>query len=218
MQFVWSLSLYPARSFGARPAPPGKGKEIRSRDASASEVCLRPRRHDSFRFASGTHDPEKWCPVFGPDHAHEKREAKRRKAQVHRLRATQRSVATCLCTGAEAHPAGCARLPALHRGACRSERTPDSAQAVLHATKRLPALPAASIALKQGTLRAGRDAGGIDARTARERGYKPRPQEPHSLHPTAVTGRRPLSERDSQGLVAHIMTIVNDFATARRMS
>ena len=52
-----------------------------------------------------------------------KREAKRRKAQVHRVRATQRSVATCLCPGAEAHPAGCARLPALHRGSCRSDRT-----------------------------------------------------------------------------------------------
>ena len=35
------------------------------------------------------------------------------------------------------------------------------------------------------------NAGGDDARTARERGYKPRPQEPHSLHQLAVTGRRP---------------------------
>ena len=99
-----------------------------------------------------------------------KREAKRRKAhpstwprhtlrhcRLKVLRARQRALT---------RPA---RLPALHRGACRSERTPDSAQAVLHATKRLPALPAASIALKQGTLRAGRNAGGIDARTARGR-------------------------------------------------
>ena len=31
----------------------------------------------------------------------------------------------------------------------------------------------------------------IDARTARGRGYKPRPQEPHPPHRSAVTGRRP---------------------------
>ncbi len=84
-----------------------------------------------------------------------------------------------------------ARLPALHRGACRSDRTLDSAQAVLHANERTQALPAPSVALKRSTPRAGRSPGGNDAQTARERGYKPRPQEPHSLHPTAVTGRRP---------------------------
>ena len=67
----------------------------------------------------------------------------------------------------------------------------DSVQAVLHAIERTQALPAPSIALKRSTPRAGRNTGGNDARTARERGYKPRPQEPHSLHPTAVTGRRP---------------------------
>jgi hypothetical protein len=67
----------------------------------------------------------------------------------------------------------------------------DSAQAVLHAIGRVRALPAPSIALKRSTPRAGRNAGGNDARTAREQGYKPCPQEPHSPHPTAVTGRRP---------------------------
>jgi hypothetical protein len=45
----------------------------------------------------------------------------------------------------------------------------------------MQALPAPSIALKRGTSRPGRNAGGDDARTARERGHKPRPQEPHSL-------------------------------------
>jgi len=49
----------------------------------------------------------------------------------------------------------------------------DSAQAALHAIKRMPALPASSIALKQRTLRPGHNAGGDDARTARERGAKP---------------------------------------------
>jgi hypothetical protein len=71
-----------------------------------------------------------------------------------------------------------------------SERS-SSVQAALHAIKRMQALPAPSIALKPNTWRPGRNARGVDARTARERGHKPRPQEPHSLHPTAVTGRRP---------------------------
>ena len=57
----------------------------------------------------------------------------------------------------------------------------DSAQAALHASGRTQALPAPPIALKRSTPRAGRHAGGDDARTARERGYKPRPQVPHSL-------------------------------------
>ena len=57
----------------------------------------------------------------------------------------------------------------------------DSAQAALLAIERMRALPTPSIALKQSTLRAGLHAGGDDARTAREQGYKPRPQEPLSL-------------------------------------
>jgi len=57
----------------------------------------------------------------------------------------------------------------------------DSAQAVLHAVERTPVLPAPSIAFKRSTPLAGRNAGRNDAQAARERGYKPRPQEPHSL-------------------------------------
>jgi len=59
------------------------------------------------------------------------------------------------------------------------------------------ALPTPSIALKQSTLRAGRSAGGDDARTARERDYKPRPQEPHSLRAQVCLEITPLDERDS---------------------
>ena len=79
-----------------------------------------------------------------------------------------------------------------------SERQ-DSAQAALHAKHDAKALPPLKIALKQGTraqvvMPAGHSSLSellCDARTARERGYKPRPQEPHSLHQLAVTGRRP---------------------------
>ncbi len=51
--------------------------------------------------------------------------------------------------------------------------------------------PAPSNALKRSTSRTGHDAGRVDAWTARERGYEPRPQEPHSLHQSAVTGDAP---------------------------
>jgi hypothetical protein len=43
------------------------------------------------------------------------------------------------------------------------------------------------------------------------RGYKPRPQEPHSLHQSAVTGRRPsISERCR---VTDVETKVNGLVT-----
>ncbi len=73
-----------------------------------------------------------------------------------------------------------ARLPALRGGSCRSDRTlrlspgRASRDEVRRRYLRL------CIALKRGTPRAGRSTGGNDARTARGRGYKPRPQEPHS--------------------------------------
>jgi len=53
------------------------------------------------------------------------------------------------------------------------------------------------IALKRSTSRAGRSAGGDDAWTARERGYKPRPQEPHSLRNQVCLEITPLDERDT---------------------
>jgi hypothetical protein len=79
----------------------------------------------------------------------------------------------------------------------RATERSNSAQAALHARERTQALPAPSIALKRSTPRPGRSAGGDDARAARERGYKPRPQEPHSLHRSAVAGDVPSIERDS---------------------
>jgi hypothetical protein len=134
------------------------------------------------------------------DHAPRKKEAKRRKAQAvhcpHRSSdwegARQRSQRGPLAFRRSA----AALAPA-------SERQ-DSAQAALHAKHDAKALPPLRIVLKRGTSHPGRDAGGHSslhwrklrklvcaARTARERGYKPRPHEPHSLRQLAVTGRRP---------------------------
>jgi hypothetical protein len=56
--------------------------------------------------------------------------------------------------------------------AAASERR-HSAQAALRVIGRMQALPAPPNALKQGTLRTGRNAGGVVARTARERFAKP---------------------------------------------
>ena len=71
-----------------------------------------------------------------------------------------------------------------------SER-PDSAQAVLHATKDAKALPSPSSRLSGAPRAPVVLPAGTMPETAREQGYKPRPQEPHPPHPTAVTGRRP---------------------------
>ncbi|HJU10587.1 MAG TPA: hypothetical protein VJ728_06910, partial [Candidatus Binataceae bacterium] len=43
---------------------------------------------------------------------------------------------------------------------------------------------------------AGRNAGGDDARTARVRGYEPRPREPPSLHFQDRIRKAPFGERD----------------------
>ena len=91
----------------------------------------------------------------------------------------------------------------------------DSAQAALHAIERMRVLPTPSIALKQSTLRAGLHAGGDDARTARERGYKPRPQEPHSLRGQVCLEITSLDERDSR-LVPETGTNVRGTSPYRR--
>jgi hypothetical protein len=83
-----------------------------------------------------------------------------------------------------------ARLPALHRGSCLATECFDSAQAALHAIERERALPAPSIALKPSTWLAGLNAGGDDARTARERSVSLRPREPHSLPSVSTLGRK----------------------------
>ena len=85
---------------------------------------------------------------------------------------------------------GRARLPALHRGSCLATECFDSAQAALHAIERERALPAPSIALKPSTWLAGLNAGGDDARTARERSVSLRPREPLSLPFESTLGRK----------------------------
>jgi len=97
----------------------------------------------------------------------------------------------------EPSASGRARLPALHRGSPRGAfLRRDSVQAALRADERMRALPAPSFALKQSTLHPGRHAGGDDARNARERGDRPRPQEPPSLRDQVCLEITSLTERD----------------------
>ena len=86
---------------------------------------------------------------------------------------------------------GRARLSALHCGACRSDRTLRLSPGRASRAREDAGITAPSTALKRSTSHAGHNAGRVDARTARERGYKPRPQEPHSPHQSAVTGDAP---------------------------
>jgi hypothetical protein len=67
----------------------------------------------------------------------------------------------------------------------------DSTQAVLHAVGRVWALPAPPTTLKRSTPHAGLNAGGTDARIARERICDIRPQEPHSPRMTDRIRMRP---------------------------
>jgi hypothetical protein len=112
--------------------------------------------------ARKTHDPEKWCPVFGPRSCATKKEGGGApKGACHPLSVpirhgsaprTIRSHGPSV-SGALAFRRSTAAL------AGTSERS-SSAQAALHAKCSTRALPAPSSALKQGTLRAGRNAGG----------------------------------------------------------
>jgi hypothetical protein len=83
------------------------------------------------------------------------------------LRAQTRATDDCPC----GHRPPWARSPfsAPPRLLSRLPNAKDSAQAALHADRRAQALPAPLTALKPSTWRAGRRAGGDDARTARER-------------------------------------------------
>ena len=146
----------------------------------------------------------------------QKREAERRKAHHPLAALAQTSVRSLRHSSAcaAAARAGAARLPALRSGACQSERTlqlsPGRASRDRQATQALPAL---STAFKRSTPRAGRSAGGNEARTARERGYKPRPQEPHSLRGQVCLEITSLTSEIRQRIVSEIGTNVNVEAT-----
>jgi hypothetical protein len=82
--------------------------------------------------------------------------------------ATQRMSPSHCASGEAARPAGRARLSALHRGS-RLGHVPrfDPGRASRDAVRRR--YPHLGTALKRSTSRAGRNAGGVDTRTARER-------------------------------------------------
>ena len=98
-----------------------------------------------------------------------KGEAERRKgATVSWGHATHRMLPSKCASGAAARSSERARLSALHRGACLGHLPKlDPGRASRDAVRRR--WPRLGVALKRSTSRAGRNAGGVDARTARER-------------------------------------------------
>jgi hypothetical protein len=129
-----------------------------------------------------------FCQAIAKKSSLKRREAERRQARLP-LAASADAAARPALTRARS-PLGAPPRLWSQRERC------DPIQAALHASERMRALPAPSFALKRGTSRTGHNAGGDDARTARERGYKPRPQEPHSLHVQVCLENTPFDERD----------------------
>jgi len=174
---------YILRGPRAARAPQDDGTGHRSRDAVASEFCLPPRRKTKIMRKNEGVERRKThpamavpCegaaarrPLFPPRFAGEGREGARSPSGAPRRRLSQRANART-----QSRP--------------RFTRNKRDTQA----------LPAPSFALKRSTPRPGHTAGGDDARTARERGYKSRPQEPHSLHVPGVSRGHAPHERDSQ--------------------
>jgi hypothetical protein len=103
-------------------------------------------------------------------------------ARLSANRPARRGCAPRMLRCRESSAAGRAHLPALHRGFRRRANAFESVKAALHAIRRAQALPASLTALKPSTWHAGHNAGGDDARTARERSVWLRPREPPSLH------------------------------------
>ena len=163
------------------------GSEIRDRHSRLKIV-------PGFHGALSSGQPLRTGPV-GSSGLQTKREAERRKAHPS-MSAHRRQVDAVCATCPRAEAARCRGPLAFRRSTAalaRATERSSSAQAALRAKERTPALPAPSIALKRSTPRPGRSAGGDDARAARERSYKLRPQEPHSLHRSAVAGDVPRS-------------------------
>ncbi len=133
------------------------------------------------------------------------REAKRRKAHASHCRALRHGSAPLQTRAHSRHPSAFRGALAFRRSAAAlapaSERQ-DSAQAALHASGRMQALPAPSIALKRGTSHPGRNAGGDDTRTARERVTSPARRNRTRSAIRCVSRSRPFSERDGARLLS----------------
>ena len=90
-----------------------QAKEPKERAVRPLSSVLARTRFFEARFRH-KHDPEKWSPVFGSDHAHEKG----------RRNAGRRAIQPPHPAGCGARAGGTRRLSAFHHGTCGSERTP----------------------------------------------------------------------------------------------
>jgi hypothetical protein len=166
--------------------------KIPSRDADASELC-RQRRARKRTTKEG--------------------EAERRKAQaVHGPRNIDKRCHLPM-PGAERAKRGALAFRRSHRGTCCSERTPQlSPGHASRETRGCGSYPQPSLALKQGTLRPGRNAGGDDARTARERVTNPRAGTALAPPPGVPSRWRPLVS-EIRRCITETGTYVNEKGT-----
>ena len=107
---------------GVSPLPARRGelkphraaKQNRSRDTSCpSSAYDHAPKIDS---PPATHDPEKWCPVFGQDHAQKGRRSAERRMPTMSAQHRQTLPLVDALSAAARHYRRRARLPALHRG------------------------------------------------------------------------------------------------------
>jgi len=135
------------------------------------------------------HAPE-FCHAI-PTKPSPKREAERRKARIVEAVLARHGRPLRIASRIGGNTEG-ARLSALHRGACHANEghgsAPGRASRDPRERRRYLRLGSRS---QRCTSHTGHSAGWSMPGTARERGYEPHPQEPHSPHRSAVTGRRP---------------------------
>ena len=163
------IAVRPPHPRYARPLP-ARGPHAGRGEEKASPFSRRVFQRPSFSGTARNKGPHK-----------SKGRSAGRRMQV--VRATLPDVATQACCGRGRAPRtmplrtspayGRARLSALRCGSRRRGYAVDSVQAALHASGRAQELPAPPRALKPSTWLAGRNAGGDDARTARERFARP---------------------------------------------
>jgi len=161
------------------PPPPfsrGRIKQSRSRDACAPELCLSHAQISPPKEAKEGRRSADRRIVLEPRHANEcchPFALRARQRPQRRPLASRRSTAALATQmNATAQP-----RPCFLRLACGGRYPPNA------------------VPVQRCTSQTGRSAGRRDAQAAREWGYKPHPREPHSLHRSAVTSRRPFDER-----------------------
>jgi len=178
----------------------------RSRGAPSRPSFASPQRHEKIR-PRQTHDPEKWCPVFGQDHA-QKRGRRSAERRMPTIPAQHQQTLPLVDVSARLRAkSGRARLPALRRGSRRDSHPcsapghaswdVDSARCEHHAWRKpadvtRPLLSQSS----DSTSRLGRNTEGNDAQSRPGAGCKPARRHRTRSASESALAKASLDERD----------------------